>query len=99
FRSGRVRENVHAKGGGQFGDGLPYSAKADDAHGEPIQFDQWALPVAPIETARPMGAADALGVMADVLGQFEEQREGGLSNGFGAVSRDICDRDRALPGG
>ena len=92
-------EHLHAEGRAQFTHRPANAAKAHDAEREPIQLDQREVPVTPIGAARPAAFADGLGVMAGVVGEFEEQGEGHLRDGFRPVGRHIGHRDAAGAGG
>ena len=74
-------------------------AIANDSQDQSIEFDQGRVPVAPVETARPAALADSLRVMANVLRQFQEQRQSCLRHRSCAIGRNICDRDVPFAGG
>ncbi len=89
----------HAKRLGDARDGAADAAGAHDAQPEAGQLDQGKVPVAEIGGLRPAAIAHGGRMVAGVTGQFEQQGEGVLGDGAGAVFRHIGDGNPARPRG
>ena len=74
-------------------------SRVNDTQGEARQFNQRPLPIAPIRTAAPNALAHRLRVMANLLGQFQQQRKSGLSHRSGPVGRHIRHDNSSFSGG
>ena len=91
-------EDLHAQSPGDSPCLLADTAKTDDPHGLLRQLDQRAVPEAPVGAALPPAGVYGVAVAANVVAYFQQQRDGELAHGGGAVSGNVGDGNPPLPG-
>jgi hypothetical protein len=80
----------------QFRNRMSDATETDDAHRQATKLHQREIPVTPFSALCPFAVAHSLGVVANAMSEFEQQREGGLCDGFRAVGRDVRDRNTSF---
>ena len=68
-------------------------AAAKQTIGLASQLDEGIVPVAPVLAIGPSAGIDRFAVVADVMADLQQQRDGKLTDGAGAVHRDVAHRD------
>ena len=94
-----VGNDLHAQGSGNAACSLADAAEADDAHGFALQLDQGGVPEAPVRVGRPAALMDGLAVVGHMVADLQQQRDGKLGHGGGAVGGHVADGDSLLRGG
>ena len=94
-----VGEDAHPEGLADAGDGLADLAEANNAEGESSQFDLGGKAVAVVGVAGPAAGTGIGGVEGGLIGQVQQEGEGMLGDGGGAVSGNIGDHKPAFFGG
>jgi hypothetical protein len=89
-------QNLHAESVGDAAGRPPGGPETDDAHLQPGQLDQRKIREGEIGATRPGPGMHGLGVVADVMGDFQQQRKDRLRDGGRAVAGDDADRDALL---
>ena len=72
------------------------AAKADDAHGLPLQLNDRSIPEAEVLAPAPAAFLHRLVVVAYMTGELHQQRQRELGNGGGAVLGHVGDGDAPL---
>ena len=88
----------HAKGFGDLAGGLADLAEADDAHGLAGELNERIIPEAPVVIMLPAALAYGGTVVSHMVADLQQQRNGKLADGGGAVGRDVGDADALFPG-
>ena len=92
-----VSDHAHAQRGSDLCHGPANAAQANDAHRLPREFHQRIAPEAEIRALRPFALAHQATVLAHVQAQLQQQRDGHLRHGIGAVSGHIAHGNAPLP--
>ena len=95
---GVIGDDLHPQGGADGRRVPPDVPQADKAQGLALQLDEGIVPVAPVLAVFPFALIDGFAVMADVVAHLQQQGDGELADGGGAVGGHVGDGDALRPG-
>ena len=93
-----IGQHLHAQGGGDAAHGLADAAEAYDAHSLAGELDHGVIPEAPVSAGRPFPLMYRLVMVAGVAAYLQQQGDGKLGHGVGAVGRHVGYGYALLPG-
>ena len=95
---GIIGDDPHAQSFGDLGGVDADVAAAQQAVGLASQLDEGIVPVAPVGAVLPLAGVDGVAVVADVVADLQQQGDGELADGTGAVHRHVGHADALLLG-
>ena len=96
--TGVAGQHGHAQCPGDAALRLANPAEAQDTQGLTLQFHQGIVPIAEVYAVLPLALVDGLVMVPDMVTDLQQQGDGILADGSGAVAGNVAYRDPQLTG-